>query len=386
MYMIAICFGSIGLGLIIGLVFTLSYISLDSNWKKFITFFATTGLSGTGVFFIYDHLEITDITTIFVSLGCLCISCLVFFIVFMILMCKIIKDKDNDNTIRIRDILLGQKAYITKYYEQRCNEIDAKLNIPQLEERERTISQNEQRYNEKREQLERKITQFNKDTSSKLKIKLPEKKNLVVTKEFLDLSPSYVDNFSSFINGIREETKLFLSHHNSTGTKIKLDDFKAFLYLLTIQVFEHLFSKNSRDVRVHFRYYNEEKNGYDKLSAHVGGKEYNRELTFIPYDKANMIIKSFECKRALIKSYNLDYNYESKNNTTWTEYMTFTFYNITRNNKPCLSFGISVKNSTRYRNLFNFLNYCKFESYLQESIERIDESYSIESLIYGDEI
>ena len=382
----AICFGSIGLGLIIGLIFTLLYVSLDSNWKKILTFFVTTGTSGTGVFLIYDHLKITDISIIFISLGCICVSCLVFFLLFMLLMCKIIKDKDNNNTIRVRDILLGQKAYITKYYEKRCKEIDASLNIPLLEEREKKLSNNEKIYNVKKEQLENDKADFEKLTSSKLRIKLPESKNLVVTKEFLDLFPSYVDVFSSFINGVREETKLFLSNYTPIGEKMNIEDFKAFLYIITIQVFEHLFSKNSRDVRVHFRYYNEEKNGYDKLSSHVGGKAYNRDLTFIPYNEANMIIKSFECKRALIKSYNLDYNYESKNNTTWTEYMTFTFYNITRNNKPCLSFGISVKNSTRYRNLFNFLNYCKFESYLQESIERIDESYSIESLIYGDEI
>ena len=117
---------------------------------------------------------------------------------------------------------------------------------------------NEKIYNVKKEQLENDKADFEKLTSSKLRIKLPESKNLVVTKEFLDLFPSYVDVFSSFINGVREETKLFLSNYTPIGEKMNIEDFKAFLYIITIQVFEHLFSKNSRDVRVHFRYYNED--------------------------------------------------------------------------------------------------------------------------------
>ena len=143
--MVGICFGSISMGLIIGLIFTLLYVSLDATWKKFITFFLTTGTSGAGIWLIYDRLKITDINTIFVSVGCICVSCLIFFVIFMLLMCKIIKDNDNENTLRIRDILLGQKAYITNYYERRNKEIDAKLNIPLLEERERTLSKNEQK-------------------------------------------------------------------------------------------------------------------------------------------------------------------------------------------------------------------------------------------------
>lgn len=118
----------------------------------------------------------------------------------------------------------------------------------------------------------------------------------------------------------------------------------------------------------------------------VASKEYKRELTFIPCNRANMIMKSFECRRALIKSHNIEYDYDGANSTTWTEYMTGAFYNITTNGKPCISFGISVKNATKYKHLFNFLNYCKFESYLQEVIEQLNECHSIETILYGDHI
>ena len=78
-----------------------------------------------------------------------------------------------------------------------------------------------------------------------------------------------------------------------------------------------------------------------------------------------------------------EYDFIGNNSTTWTEYMTGTFYNITRNKKPCLSFGISVKNATKYKNLLNFLNYCKFESYIQDIIEKFDEKYCIETILYA---
>ena len=71
------------------------------------------------------------------------LTLLVSFIIMMILMCKLIKDKDDNDILRIRDILLGQKSYIDKYYEKRTKEIDNKLQIPLLEERERKIAQKE---------------------------------------------------------------------------------------------------------------------------------------------------------------------------------------------------------------------------------------------------
>ena len=209
---------------------------------------------------------------------------------------------------------------------------------------------------------------------------MESKKNLIVTDEFLELLPSYVDNLGSFVQAINAETDIFISEHQTITNK----DFSAYLLMLSIHIAEHFFNKNSKEVRVHFRYYDMAKNGFAKLICMTAGKEYKQNLTFIPFDEANMIIKSFECKRALIKSHNRKYDYVSNNSTIWTDYMTGTFYNIKKDDKPCLSFGISVKNSTKFRHLFNFLNYCKFETYLQEVIERVNLHYSIETILYGD--
>lgn len=378
--MIAICFGSVGFGMLVGLIFSLLFVSFDTGWKKTLSVVFASGASGVSLWGIYERYNINDYTKVFTSVGIFSVSFLLTFIGFMVIMCRIIKDKDDKDVLRIRDIILGQKEYITKYYESREREIDDRLNIPALERREQEIVLREQHYATQLEILEREKEELNKITENKLKIKLPEKKNLTVTKEFLELFPAYVDDLASFIEGIKFETELFLEDHES----VNREEFKVLLVLLSIQIIEHMFGKGAKDVRVHFRYYDECKNGYKKLVSVIGGNESAKDLTFIPYDKANMIIKSFECKRALIKSHNIEYDFVGNNSTTWTEYMTGTFYNITRDGKPCLSFGISVKNATKFKHLFNFLNYCKFESYLQEVIEHLDERHRIETILYED--
>lgn len=376
----AICFGNIGLGLIVGLVFSLLFVSFEKSWKKILSIVFTFGSGGIGLWTIYDKFGITDYVNAFTAIGIFSFSFLVAFVVFMVILCKIMRDKDDKDVLRIRDIILGQKSYIQKYYQKREKEIAEQLNIPALTKREQDVSLREQHYAAQLEVLERDKEDFRKLTENKLRIRLPEKKNLIVTKEFLDLFPAYIDNLSSFIEGIRTETTLFLDSHSS----INGEEFKVFLAILSLQTIEQLFGKNAKDVRVHFRYYDERKQGFSKLVSVIGAKESTRDLTFIPRNKANMIMKSFECKRALIKSHNIDYDYTGNNNTTWTEYMTGAFYNLTRAGIPCLSFGISVKNAAKHKHLFNFLNYCKFESYLQEVIEQFDEKYPIETILYGD--
>lgn len=377
--MVAICFGNIGLGLVVGFIFSLLFVSFDKGWKKILSTIFAFGTSSVGLWAIYDKYGITDYVKAFTAIGIFSFSFLIAFIIFMVIMCKIMKDKDDKDVLRIRDIILGQKKYIEKYYQKREEEINEKLNIPALAQREQNVLLREQHCAAQFEILERDKEEFSKLTENKLRIKLPEKKNLVVTKEFLDLFPSYVDNLSSFIKGIRAETELFLESHSS----INDEDLRVFLSILSIQTIEQLFGKGAKDVRVHFRYYDESKQGFKKLVSVIGAKESARDLTFIPCNKANMIIKSFECKRALIRSHNIDYDYTGNNNTTWTEYMTGAFYNITRAGNPCLSFGISVKNAAKFKHLFNFLNYCKFESYLQEVIEQFDEKYPIENILYN---
>ncbi|MBR5313288.1 MAG: hypothetical protein IKU40_10455 [Clostridia bacterium] len=382
--MFVYCFGNVALGLVVGLIFSLLFVSCDAGWKKILSLIGSTGVSGGGLFTFYSEHGFSK-EEILISLGCICCAYILMFFAFLFFMCKIMKDKDDKDILRIRDIMLGQRNYIKKYYEKREKEIDTKLNIEELEKRENEITKREeecsiteQRLILEKEELEKDRDDFDSLTQDKLKVNLPVNKKLIITRGFLEVLPSYVERLSSFIEGINRDTELFFGEHET----VSYEDFKVFCFLIAVQIQEQLFGKNNKDVRVHFRCYDKNKKGYVKFISVINGKENGRQLTVIPYDKANMIKKSYECKRALIKSHNMKYHYESKNSTTWTEYMTGTFYNITCNSIPCFSFGISVKNATVYRDLFNFLNYCKFETYVYEVIEKFNEKYCIETILY----
>ena len=143
MSMIAACFCYIVIGVVIGSVFALLFINFDKSWKKIISFLFGMGGSSGLIVVCKNYFEITNQNMKFWTTTCLCVSLMASFIVLMMVMCKLIKDKDDNDILRIRDILLGQKSYIDKYYEMRCNEIDRKLNIKELEKRELEITKRE---------------------------------------------------------------------------------------------------------------------------------------------------------------------------------------------------------------------------------------------------
>ena len=118
------------------------------------------------------------------------------------------------------------------------------------------------------------------------------------------------------------------------------------------------------------------------MVAIIGSKLTNRKMTPIPYNNS-MIERSDICKRALIKSINSQYDFSSNNNTIWKDYMTFSFFGLRHNNMPILSFGISVKNEERFRQLFYFLNFFRVEECLEENLEKINDAFDIESIIYN---
>lgn len=108
--MFAVCFLGICLGLFVGVIFSLLFVTFDSGWKKTLSTIFTTVASGGGLWGIYKNFNVTDYTLVFISAGAFCLSFLVAFILFLAVMCKIMKDRDDGDILRIRDIILGQKT------------------------------------------------------------------------------------------------------------------------------------------------------------------------------------------------------------------------------------------------------------------------------------
>lgn len=241
-------------------------------------------------------------------------------IIALIIMCKLIRDKDDNDVIRIRDILLGQKSYIEKYYEKRKSEIDNKL--PILEARENEILHMEKMINDEKKYIEQEKEKLNILGNKKLKFILPEKKSIILNDEFIGLMPSYISDLTKCIYDLKNHTESFVKKEIISRSELSS-------YFLSISLFieQDFFGGISKDIRVHFRIYNEKSELYEKYVAISGSQIVTRSMTPIPY-QGSMIKKSYECKRALIKSINSIYDFSSDNNTVWKDYMTYAFYNL----------------------------------------------------------
>lgn len=367
------------IGIIVGITFTFFLINFDGKWKVVLEAIISIGGSGIGIasmcdFYVIDNQIQKLVATIGLGIGFIGST-----VVLLIIMCYMIKDKDDADVLRIRDILLGQKSYIEKYYKQRMDEIDQKLGIPKLTERENKVAQRENSIAEKERFIEDQLQDINALGKSKLRINIPFENKIVLTKDLLDSMPEYIYGLAKFIGDLKEETDL------QNGNINTLNEFIAYLYSILTYVMKDVFETNSENIRVHFRIYNQEENKYKKLVAISGKRIIAKDMTPIPYENS-LIKKSYECKRALIKSANSDYDYQSNNYTVWQDYMTYSFYNISKNDMPLLTFGISVKNKTVYKNKFYFLNYFKIEQYLEDAIDSINESCLIENILYEKEV
>lgn len=378
--MIAACFCYTVIGIVVGSIFALLFINFDKSWKKIVSFIFGMGGSSGLIVVCKNYFEIKNQNMKFWTTTCLCVSLMISFIILMMVMCKLIKDKDDNDILRIRDILLGQKSYIDKYYEMRCNEIDQKLNIKELEKREQEITKRENSIENKESYLTQELKKLEQLGNKKLKIYLPEKANIIITNEFLKIMPSYIRDLSKCINDIEKFTEQFIDENEN----ITIKEITAYLMFICLSISEYIFGGRSQDVRTHFRKFDDKTKSYEKIISIIGNNVSNRKMTSIPYSNS-MIERSDICKRALIKSINSDYDFSSNNNTVWKDYMTFSFYGMRYNNFPILSFGISVKNEERFKQQFYFLNYFRIEECLEDNLEKINEAFNLEKIFYNKE-
>lgn len=367
-------------GALLAGVFVLYYINSDGKWKV-LTECLIGGGGNAGAIFLLDKLfQYDDVTIRMYGVS----SCLAAFIVMtgllLLLVSFLIKDKDDKNIIRIRDILLGQTAWINKYYESRAKEIETRLNIAALEAREADVAKLEYDLNAREQLVAKEFEKLNEAGKSKLRLKLPENKKLVLKRDLLEAMPSYITDMVKCINDIDSCTNSLLS---KAPNEVNITELKSYFASVATYISWDLFGGATRDVRIHFRMYDVEKDGYAKLVAVIGNTILGQELTFIPRSQDNMINRSFECRRALIKSINSGHDYRSNNHTIWQDYLTYTFHGISHMQHPVLSFGISVKNTARYENILYSLNYFRLENFLQENIERVNGHVNISSILYG---
>ncbi|MDD3138881.1 MAG: hypothetical protein PHX08_07915 [Lachnospiraceae bacterium] len=370
----------IALGAMLALIFILYYVNGDGKWKVFLEILIGTGGNIGGIFVLDNWLEIDDsVVRMYSIAGCM-ISFLLSTLILLVVFSFVIKDKDDKDIIRLRDIMLGQTSWINKYYDKRAKEIDTKLNIEVLEAREASVKKSEDAVKEKENYIQEEMEKISQMASKRLRFSLPENASVVLNKDYIEAMPSYIGNIVLCINNIISCTKMILEKADDEIDDITI---KSYFVSLATYISNDIFGGNSSDVRIHFRIYAPEQNGYVKLVAIAGRDIVKKEMTIIPYDNDSMIKKSYECRRALIKSINIDHDYKSNNHSVWQDYMTYTFYDISYAGIPLLSFGISIKNTARYKKVLHFLNYFRIEDFLQKNIEEINERINIAQVFYG---
>lgn len=381
--LIASLFVSIAFGFLLAFCFSFYYVIGDVKWKIFIE--ALIGIGGnTGLIFLLDKVfkytdEQQDIRMF--SMGSIVLAFLVGVAVLLVIFSHLIKDKDDKDILRIRDILLDQREWVNKYYSNRMQQIDNGLNIEELSKREEVIIKRESELNEREQYLEEETKKFYSDSRKQTRMVLPDQKRIIINNEYVDLMPSYLSDVIRCMISVDSFTEEILKMN---PTEITSTTIKTFFTHVATHVSIEIFG-NTRDVRIHFRYYDPSVNGYVKLIAVTAGVIVSKNMTVIPYDKDSLIKRSYECKRALIKSVNSEHEFQSDHNTIWKDYLSYTFYDICKDEKPVFSFGISIKNVARYKKVLQLLNYFKLEEYLQRSLDRINQYVDIVKIFYGDD-
>ena len=365
-------------GVVLAFLFTLLYVKIERKWSIFIDFLLIGSGGNIGAIFILDKLfDLKDTTLRMCSIASLIATFVLATIGFLALLAYVVNDNEN---LLPRDIILGKSSWIDKYYDKRAKEIDEHFNVKELEEREAKITKNEAELAAQEKFLKQEFQKLDELSSKKPRLKMPEKRTIVLKPEFLESMPSYMNDMVKCINNINAATKSLLSKDSE---RIDITILRSSFLSIATTICGDIFGQTTKQVRIHFRVYDIVKDGYAKFVAVSGSKIITQDMTFIPYAVDNMINRSYKCKRALIKSINEAHDYKSRNHMIWTDYMTYTFYGLEIGNKPFLSFGISIKDATRYRDILRFLNYFRLESFLQDNIEQVNEHVNISNILYG---
>ena len=299
----SLCFCYIGV--LFGIIFTLLFINFDSQWKIWLEMLFGAGGSAGGLLYFFKVFNVKNQNQMFLTTLCFVGSMVLSIIISLFIMCILIKDKDDTDILRIRDILLGQKSYIEKYYQSRQQEIDDKLNIKKLQEREKKVSEREKEVTDNERKLkedkifleseEKRILDLGK---TKLCLELPVNKKITITKEFMKIMPSYTKDICNCMNAINNQTILFLDRYKNNINEANLLDLKAYLSSISTYILNVIFGSGD-GVRIHFRYYSHEDNGYQMLIAVSNGSNRITSMTIIPYDSDNMIKQSCKVKKRI---------------------------------------------------------------------------------------
>lgn len=363
------------IGMVFGGFLSLLFFQMDGTWKKVVSFGLGNGSFLWAFFWLYQTLNLkVNMRTAILTYYFLAIM-ISFFLVCCYLFSKL-KAQETRFKLKSLDILLGYKDVIKMYYNNRQKEIDKLLNYDDLLQENERLKSIETTLNQKDKQLREIKEVVDKACKDSICIELPNNNFIPVGNDLLSVFPSYIQDLVTFSSNLSLLTNSFIVKFPKFRGK-ESDWFKAYLLAVCTYTVQYLF--DSQNVRVHFRYLDQEGN-YSKLVACFHQRPFDGRLTTMPGDKG-MIYEAGISRRSLIKSLNIDKHIPGKHDNIWVDYLTLVFEELYENGRSILSMGISVNNYNRYKNQLYFLNYCKFEKIIQQNLLKINERGNIIDLI-----
>ena len=203
----------------------------------------------------------------------------------------------------------------------------------------------------------------NTEERGSLKVILPENYEFIVDQKYIDDLPANIEGLTILCDNLEEHTRGFCENFPKCQSD---EDRKTHIKAYFAGICYILASLFDATTRVHVRIF--DGSAYIKYFATYDHRqEYHQTMKAMSYSN-KMISKSYELKRSLIKSHNMNLH-EEGSSPKWKNYLMFAIPQIVHKGKPVFSIGISIKR--RRSDLFYFLNHCEIEAIIGRYIDRI---------------
>ena len=173
------------------------------------------GLGGNAgaIFVLYRTFKIEDTTVNLFSMASCFFSFIGATIIFVIIFAHMIKDKENDKkpVIRLRDIIVGQTSWVKEFRDRRMKEIDDVLDYDKLKQKEQLLEHQEQEIVIKNKLLKDETERIEQIGNKKVRLNLPEKSSITLTKDFVEVMPSYFKDVVRCISEMNTLEQEYLS-------------------------------------------------------------------------------------------------------------------------------------------------------------------------------
>ena len=366
------------IGFIIGGFFCLLFFQTDNKWVQMGE--TLIGIGGGNYVFekIVIITKITDKIGIRYSFLGGYLGIVLGFVIGVIFIRNILRNQKDPIPLRMMDLIFHYSKALEQYYDMR------KKNIDKQTEKENEKLKNEQKEYENKnkiliekekklvliEELKEKLQRIQtleknfyenkeyyynsiKDIGEKnICYSIPVDKYLFIDSYFIKDSISYVEQFSIFsgrISLLTDETikQIEILKKDGDNSSQKKEKIKSTIlgYLTgTCQMIVDILFDRSSKVRISYRCLNN--NNYECIVVFKKGISCDsinyRVLNPIPVDSNNMIKKSYEQKKPIIKNYNNEYHYQTDTKEEYDNYWTAAFYEMNKYKIAFLSMNISI--------------------------------------------